>query len=130
MITNEKIEGYLLKLSLSFDTVNDATWVIKDEDKGLENVVVMLAEPLVVIRVNVMEIPKTDRCEFFEELLKLNASDLIHGAYALDDSGVILIDTLEGDSMDLEEFQASLDAIGLALVQHYRVLSKYRVKKA
>jgi hypothetical protein len=28
--------------------------------------------------------------------------------------------------MDYEEFQASLDAIGLALAQHYPILSKYR----
>jgi hypothetical protein len=31
--------------------------------------------------------------------------------------------------MDLEEFEASLDAIGMALAQHYRTLSRYRVKK-
>jgi len=42
---------------------------------------------------------------------------------------VILIDTLQYETMDLEEFQASLDAIGLALAQHYPILSKYRDKK-
>ena len=130
MTTREKIEGYMVKLSLTFDSVNDATWVIRDEEKGLDNVVVMLADPLVVIRVKVMETPAEDQCTFFEELLKLNASDLVHGAYALDDASVVLIDTLEAATMDLEEFQASLDAIGLALVQHYKVLARYRVQKA
>ena len=49
--------------------------------------------------------------------------------YAIDGKNIILIDTLEANTMDLEEFEASLDAIGLALAQHYRSLSKFRVKK-
>jgi hypothetical protein len=53
---------------------------------------------------------------------------MAHGAYAVDGDSVIIIDTLEADTMDLEELQASVDAIGLALAQHYRALSAYRVK--
>ncbi|NJL73213.1 MAG: YbjN domain-containing protein [Candidatus Competibacteraceae bacterium] len=52
-------------------------------------------------------------------------ADLVHGAYALEGDNVILIDTLEFETMDLEEFQASLDAVGLALAQHYPLLAKY-----
>ena len=126
MISREKIEGYMLKLALSFEEVDETAWVIKDEEKGLENIVVVSADPLVVIRVKVMEIPEENKVEFFEALLRLNASDMIHGAYALEDNNVLLLNTLEGETMDLEEFQASLDAIGLALMQHYKVLSKYR----
>jgi hypothetical protein len=51
---------------------------------------------------------------------------MIHGAYAIEDQSVILIDTLELPTMDLEELQASLDATGLALAQHYASLSKFR----
>jgi hypothetical protein len=54
---------------------------------------------------------------------------MIHGAYAVDGKNVLIIDTLEADTMDLEEFEASIDAIGLALAQHYRPLSRYRAKK-
>ena len=53
---------------------------------------------------------------------------MVHGAYAIDGKNVIIIDTLEADTMDLEEFEASIDAIGLALAQHYRTLSSYRTK--
>ncbi len=63
---------------------------------------------------------------FFEELLKLNATDLFHGSYGLDGDNVILIDTLEVETLDIEELQASIDAMGLALVQHYELLSRYR----
>lgn len=130
MISRDKIEGYLLKLSLFYENIGDNSWLIRDEEKGLENVVVIAADPLVIVRVNVMDIPENEkRCEIFEKLLRLNASDMIHGAYALEENSIIMIDTLEGETMDIEELQATLDAIGLALIQHYKVLSKYRTKK-
>ncbi len=128
MITSEKIESYLTKLSLSYERVDSNTWLINDEERGLENVVVVSSDPVVLVRVKVMDIPSNRSCELFEQLLRLNASDIIHGAYALEGDSVILIDTLEGDTMDIEELQASLDAIGLALVQHYKLLSVYRKK--
>lgn len=128
MDVKNKIEGYMIKLSLTYQEVAENTWVIKDDEKGLENVLVIAEEPLVIIRVKVMETPKNNREEFFEKLLTLNAEDLIHGAYALEGKNVLIIDSLEGETMDLEEFQASLDAIGMALSQHYSILSGYRTK--
>ena len=121
-----KIESYLLSLSLTYEEVGDQTWVINDDEKGLENVLVILADPVVIIRVKVMAIPAKEREEFFEQLLRLNQSDMIHGAYALEGDDVILLNTLVGETLDVEEFQATLDAIGLALAQHYQELARYR----
>ena len=126
MIETAKIEGYMLSLSLTYETVEDGTWLINDEEKGLENVLVILADPVVIVRVKVMSIPGQQREEFFEQLLRLNQSDMIHGAYALEGDDVILLNTLVGATLDLEEFQATLDAIGLELAQHYRKLAGYR----
>ncbi len=126
MTTNAKVEGFLINLGLTFEEIEEGSWLINDEEKGLEQLTVVTADPLVVIRVNVMEVPDESLEEFYRTLLELNASDMIHGAYAIEDSAVILVDTLEAETIDIEEFQASLDAIGLALAQHYAVLSKYR----
>ncbi len=128
MSSREKIERYLVKLSLTFQEAGAGTWVVRDAERGLENLVIILSEPLVILRINVMDVPASGKEKLFEELLRLNATDLVHGAYALDGKNVILIDTLEAEEMDIEEFEASLDAIGLALAQHYRALSRYRVK--
>ena len=128
MISREKIEGYLVKLSLTFQETGRGTWVVRDAEKGLENMIIALSDPLVIIRINVMEVPAGGKEKLFEELLRLNATDMVHGAYAVDGKHIIIIDTLEGDTMNLEEFEASIDAIGLAIAQHYRTLSKYRVK--
>lgn len=126
MISKEKLEGYMLKLSLTYEEAGPNTWVIKDSSKGLANVVVAAAETVVVIRVKVMKVPSRDREKFYETLLKLNASDMMHGAYAIEGEDVIILDTLEADTMDLEEFQASLDAIGFALANHYNLLKDFR----
>ena len=122
----EKIESYLINLGITFEEIAENTWVIHDPDKGLEQVAVIVDKPLVIIRVKVMSLPSKNEEEFYKKLLILNGTDLVHGAYAIVDDDVIIIDTLQFETMDLEEFQASLDAIGLALAQHYPILSQYR----
>ncbi len=128
MTATEKIESYLVKLALTFQEAGPDAWVVRDAEKSLENLVITLADHHVTLRINVMQVPGAGKEKFYEELLRLNATDMVHGAYALDGKSVIIIDNLEADTMDLEEFEASIDAIGLALAQHYRPLSKYRKK--
>ena len=120
----EKIERYMINLSLTYEEVGENMWLIEDPEKGLGHVFVYADDPLVTIRAKVMEQPEGERERFYEELLRLN-NEMIHGAYALEGSNVVLVDTLESATLDLEEFQASLEAIGLALAQHYPRLSQY-----
>jgi hypothetical protein len=124
----EKLEGFFINLELMYEEVGENMWLISDEDNGLRSVVVYVQEDLVTLRAKIMDVPAENREAFFEELLRLNA-EMVHGAYAIEEQSVILIDSLEGPTMDLEEFQASLDSTGLALAQHYGTLSKYREAK-
>jgi len=124
----EKLEGFFINLELVYEEVGENMWLISDEDNGLRSVVVYVQEDLVTLRAKIMDVPAENREAFFEELLRLNA-EMVHGAYAIEEQSVILIDSLEGPTMDLEEFQASLDSTGLALAQHYGTLSKYREAK-
>jgi hypothetical protein len=126
MAIKEKVESFLVDLGLSYSEQGENIWTVYGEEKGLENFIVMVEYPLLVVRVNVMKAPESNQCALFEELLKLNATDLVHGGYGLDGENIILIDTLEVEALDIEELQASIDAMGLALVQHYELLSKYR----
>ena len=129
MAPHDKVEGYLVKLGLSFHEAAPGTWVVTNTEVGLETLLVHLAEPLVILRSHVMQVPQSGREKLFHELLRLNATDMVHGAYAVDGSEVIIIDTLIAETMDLEELQASIDAIGLALAQHYRSLSAHRPRR-
>jgi hypothetical protein len=125
-MTENKVEQYLIELMLTYREVSKNLWYVDDAEHSLQGVAVMLADPLVVFRAVVMDAPRENRLELFTKLLELNATDVVHGAYALEKDRIVLIDTLEYDTMDYGEFRATLDAFSLALSQHYPVLSKYR----
>jgi hypothetical protein len=97
-------------------------WIIRDT----VNIVVTYEPPLVVFRIKLMEVPKQKREEFFKYLLELNASSMIHGAYGIEGDNVVLIDTLQAESLDFNEVQASLDALLLASTQDYQKLNAFR----
>jgi hypothetical protein len=120
-----KIEDYLISLGVSYEEPQSGTWLVEDPSKGLPSIVVSFAEPVVILSAKAMRVPSKNREAFFLELLKLNYSGLIHGAYAVDGEDVVLMDTLEYETLDKEEFEASLDAIGFALSEHYPLLSRY-----
>ena len=126
-MAENKIEQFLINLMYTYQQVEDNLWLIDDAEHGLDGIAVALTDSLVTVRVVVMDDPKNMSLEFYSTLLKLNA-DLIHGAYALSSGKVLLIDTLEYDTMDFGDFRAVLDAFSLALSEHYPVLSKFRDK--
>ncbi|MDR2434687.1 MAG: YbjN domain-containing protein [Treponema sp.] len=125
-MSGSKIEQYLIDMMLSYRQVAPNLWLLDDEKSRLQGVAVMLAEPLVLVRATVMDVPAHNTLELYTRLLELNAVDVVHGAYALEGGKIILIDTLEYATMDYEEFRATLEAFSLALTEHYPVLSKYR----
>ncbi|MDR0623956.1 MAG: YbjN domain-containing protein [Treponema sp.] len=125
-MTENKVEQYLIELMLTYREVDKNLWYLDDEEHSLQGVAIMLAEPLVVFRTVVMDAPRENRLELFTKLLELNANDVLHGAYALEKDKIVLIDTLEYDTMDYGEFRATLDAFSLALSQHYPILASYR----
>jgi len=125
MISREKLESYLVELELTFQEAGKGTWVVREPEKGLGNLFIMMADPLVVLRLTVMAVPSKNQGQLFEELLRLNATDMVHGAYALDGKNVVIMDTLEGDTLDVGELQASIEAISLAVVQHHGIHAKY-----
>ena len=126
-MADNKVEQYLIDLMFNYQQVDPNLWLVDDEEHSLQGAAIILAEPLVIIRVEVMDAPKDNRLELFTKLLELN-TDVIYGGYALENGKIILIGTLEYDNMDYNDFRAMLDAFSLALTQHYPILSKYREK--
>ena len=123
-----KVEQYLIDLKYAYQKLKPNIWLLDDDEH--EGMMVMYADPLVIIRVQIMNAPKDNRQEFFARLLELNASDMIRGAYGLDGEKVVIIDTLEYETLDYSEFRAALDAISMAMIQHYPILSVYRETQA
>jgi hypothetical protein len=124
MKTREDIESYLLKMAVAYEELKGDLWRIRTD--GIENLMVSLAGPIVVFRLKLMDIPATRREALFENLLRLNTTELFHCAFGLEDNAIVLGGALELENMDLNEFQAVIDDMSMAVSKHYPVLSKYR----
>jgi hypothetical protein len=122
MATREDIEHYLIQIGHPHETIADNMWVVRDE----ANIVISYEPPMVIFRSKLMDIPKKDREVFFRLLLELNASEMIHGAYGIEGDSVALVDTLQSEHLDLNEFQATVDALLLAITQDYQKLKSFR----
>jgi hypothetical protein len=91
-------------------------------------VVVHLSPPLLLLRAKVLDLPTDEEqcAKLYRRLLELNANDLVHGAYGIEETEVILTDSLELENLDFNEFQASMDSMQVALASHMETLSPYR----
>ncbi len=120
-----KIEQYLIDLGISYQEISKNAWLIEDENKGYPKMMVSLSDPIVIISADVMPVPKENAETLFRMLLELNATDLLHGAYAISGNDIIVIDTLEQATLDKDEFLASIESISFALLEHYKKLASY-----
>lgn len=130
MRSNEEIEAFLLQLGADFQAPQEGMWIIHDEYEHLENIVIYNEPPVITFRCKLMEVPETDkRAEFCETLLRLNATEMVAGAYGIEDESVVITDTLQSANLDLNELQASIDGMSLAISVHFPILGEYRTAK-
>jgi hypothetical protein len=80
---------------------------------------------VLVLRVKVMNTPADEAtsARLNRRLLELNATDLLHGSYGIDDGTVVLTEALELSHLDFQEFLAVYESITLALASHLRELA-------
>ena len=125
MITNDQIEAYLIETELPFENVKEGFWIIHDDTDAIDNIIVVHTPPVITFRVKLMDLPDDGRAELFDHLLRLNATSMIQGAYGLEDDAVVIVDSLQSENLDFNEFAASVDAIAFAVREHYEELRGY-----
>ena len=103
-------------------------WVVRPGGELDFDLVVNYTPPVVLLRVKVMQLPKDDQAlaTLSRRLLELNASDLLHGSYGIEEDAIVMTEALELSHLDYEEFQAAYESITLALASHLRELGSYR----
>lgn len=131
MKTKEDIEGFLDKLGIEGDSyreVEPGLWIVKPGGALDFDVVVHFSPPVVLLRVKVMELPKdkASLATLSRRLLELNASDMVHGSYGIEQSAIVLTEALELAHLDFEEFLAAYESMTLALASHLREIGTYR----
>ena len=125
MLTKEDIDSYLVRSESNAEEIEPGMWVIDSEHGKL---VLHHSPPLLLLRMKVLAVPADEsKCTgLFRRLLELNATDLVHGAYGIEEGDVILTDALELENLDFNEFQAAIDSVQLALASHLGQLSEFR----
>lgn len=130
MITNDQIEAYLIETELPYEQVKEGFWIIHDENDAIDNIVVVHTPPVITFRVKLMDLADDlDRLDLYENLLQLNATSMIAGAYGLEDDAVVIVDSIQSENLDLNEFTASIDAIAFAVREHYEELREFNASR-
>ena len=126
----EMVKQYLLDMELPIvsEDPDDALVVIDDEENGIKNLVIDCEDPILVLEQLIMKTPKNPG-DLYKRLLQMNRN-LVHGAFVLDEEGesVLFRDTLQLDTLDRNELEASIHSLSLALAEYSSELLEYSEK--
>lgn len=127
MDSPELIDGYLMRSGLSYESIGEGMWVVDDDIDHIDNLVLTWSPPILLFRVKLMAAPTNPaaRANAFETLLRLNATEMVAGAYGLEDESIIATETLQTENLDFNEFQAGIDGLTMSIVEHYDTLKKF-----
>jgi len=116
--TREDVETYLYQLDRKFEDEHGTLLV--STGSSSPPVAIQIMAPIVLFRVTIGAVPDDDkhRLTLFRRLLEHNASDLMHSAYGIEGNTVVLSSALALDNLDVNELEATLSDIDLALFKH------------
>jgi hypothetical protein len=132
MAKPEDLEAYLTRLDRRFEKADDDTYLV-GLGAGGAVVALRVAPPVVVLQVDIGAVPEGDpalQSRLFRKLLELNASDLLHCSYAIEGERIVLTAALELANLDLNELEAVLVNIDMAIAQHVPTLRALTEAKA
>jgi CesT_Tir_1 len=123
MKTAEDIESFLVRAALPYETVKPGIWLVQIGEHG--RLAVSLAGNVVAFRIKVLEAPKQGGEGLFRSLLQLNTTEMVHGAFGIEGDAIVIVDALELENLDFNEFQAVLDDMSMAVTKHHPTLTRY-----
>lgn len=123
----QKVKFYLQELGYDITTEDqaDEVFVINAIDDGIQNLVIDCEAPILIIEQFLFTL-NTDNEGVFKNLLQKNR-EIVHGAFALDDTGtkIVFRDTLQLESLDLNELEGSLNSLKLLMAEYSGTLLKF-----
>jgi len=127
MTTKEDLESYLIRMGVDFEELDDGLWLLKPAE-GETNVVLNYTPPVVLLRLKVMNLPADADNQklggFYRRLLELNANDIVHGSYGIEQNDIVISDALQLEDLDFSELQSSYESMVLAAASHMPVLAE------
>jgi hypothetical protein len=127
MTTREDVESFIIRLETDYEEVDEGMWLLKSEEDSGAAVVVNYSPPVVLLRLKVMDIPpEMDDARLgplYRRLLELNATDILHGSYGIEEREIVLSDALELEDLDFSELRSSYESMMLAASGHHGSLA-------
>jgi hypothetical protein len=119
MVTREDLENFLIGNDLDHEEVADGIYLVRSGADRLP-LVVNHSPPLLIVRLKIMDLPEDgeSREELYRTLLELNATDVVHGAYGIEEGDLILSHTFQLEDLDFPELQAAMESIQMAASSH------------
>jgi hypothetical protein len=117
----EALDAQLTRLGRKFEAAGDGTYLVS-MGAGRPPAALRVVPPVIVFRVQIGELLRgtdtTRENALLRRLLTLNASGLLHAGYGLEGNEIVLGAALEVQNMDLNELDAVLSDLDLALTEH------------
>jgi hypothetical protein len=122
MIMNyfEKVKDYLLELNyeITYEDAPEGILRITNQEKGLFEMILDCEGEILIMEQHIFDID-TPNSNTYKRLLQINRT-FVHGAFVLTEDGqkVLYRDTLQLANLDLNELEASLNSLALALIEN------------
>lgn len=122
--TRKDLEAYLQAIGRPYECSEDGTYLLAPTGEGTPVIGVRADDP-VVFSVQIGDAPQGNpavEAGLFRRLLELNASDLLYASYGMRGGRIVLSAAHELENLDLNEVQAIIGDIDLALARHMKEL--------
>ncbi|HXK18644.1 MAG TPA: CesT family type III secretion system chaperone [Polyangiaceae bacterium] len=121
--TSDDLEAQLGRLGRRYERTPDGTFILS-LGANQPPAALLMVPPVLVVQVAVGAAPTdlTKAAPLYKKLLELNNSALLHAAFGLENDQIVLAAALELDSLDLNELEAVLADIDVALGEHIPLL--------
>jgi hypothetical protein len=121
------VKNYLneLNFEITLEDREGGILIVRNEEYAINNLVIGVASPMIIIEQYLFTKRKGD-AEFYRTLLMKN-QDIIHGAFVIDESGerILFRDTLQLESLDLNELEATINSLSLLLSEYSDEIIKF-----
>lgn len=118
---NDELAAELSKLNRSYEPAGDEGVFLVSMGAGQPPCALISSPPVLVAQVQVapvFELGDRAAAQFFRRLLELNATGLVHAAFAIEADQIVLTAALELENMDSNELEAVLADLEMALSEH------------
>jgi len=122
-----KVKNYLQELGYQIvqEDEKDGVLVIEKHSEGINKLFLICADPILIIQQYLFDIKREDAA-IYKSLLMKN-QDIIHGAFALDESGkkVLFRDTLQLENLDRNEIDGTLKSLALLMSEYQNKIIEF-----